>query len=68
MKFLWNNRFEICIAVSGVLLLGSVFLPDVMPAGIYVCLLILFLISIILLKLTSISRHLKNKINRGGIL
>lgn len=66
MKHLWNYRFEICIAISGMVLLGSVFLPHSMPAGIHICMLTLFLISLILLKLSAINKHLKNKINRGG--
>ena len=66
MKHIWNYRFEICIACSGIVLLGSIFFPYAMPKGIYVCMLILFLLSIILLKLSSINEHLKNKINRGG--
>lgn len=68
MKKLWNFRFEICIAISGVLLLGSVIFPDVMPSGFYVCLLIAFLISIVMLKLTNMNERLKEKINRGGFL
>ena len=66
MKLLWIFRFELCIAISGVLLLGSVLFPAAMPSGIYVCLLITFLISIVMLKLTAINEKIKRKINRGG--
>lgn len=68
MKRLWIFRFELCIATSGLLLLASVFFPTSLPAGFYVCMLILFLISIVLLKLSAINEHLKNKIRKGGFL
>lgn len=68
MKFLWRNGFELCIAISGLILLSMVFLPDMMPKGMYVCLLILFLISIVLRKLTNICKNLKQEIMRGGNL
>ena len=66
MEKLWNYRFEICIACSGALLFLNLLLPEFLNEGINVCMLILFLLSIILLKLTTINEHLKQKINQGG--
>ena len=66
MKQLWKYRVEFCIALSGVLLLGSLLFPTTMPEELYVLLLILFLVSIVLLKLNGINNYLKKKIQKGG--
>lgn len=68
MKQLWNYKFEISITVMGVLLIINFIFPAFMPAGLHTCLLLLFLVSIILLKLSNISDVMKNKVRQGGIL
>ena len=68
METLWNYRFEICIACSGALLFVNMLLPDFLNYGINLCMLFLFLMSIILLKLSIINEHLKTKIHQGGNL
>lgn len=68
MKPIWNHRFVIGILMLAVLLLGNFFFPYLMPQELYRCLVITFLLSIVLLKLATINEHMKNKINRGGIL
>lgn len=68
MQKLWIYRFELCITLSGMILLGSVFFPKQLPHGFYVLLLILFLISVTMLKLSSINEYVKQKINQGGRL
>lgn len=68
MEKIWNYRFEICIACSGALLFLNLLLPEFLNDGINGCMLILFLMSIILLKLTTMSEHIKQKTNQGGRL
>lgn len=68
MKNLWNYKFELSILLMGILMGIHFFFPEFMPHGLYTCLLIMFLVSIILLKLSAINEHLRNKINQGGIL
>lgn len=68
VKQLWNYKFELGLTLTGILLGINFLFPGFMPDGLYSCMLILFLVSIILLKLSAINEHLRNKINRGGIL
>lgn len=68
METLWKYRFEICIACSGALLFVNMLLPDFLNDGINLCMLFLFLMSIILLKLSTINEHIKTKIHQGGNL
>ncbi|MEG0330171.1 MAG: hypothetical protein RSC10_07260 [Longicatena sp.] len=68
MKQLWLYRFEISIAMNGTILMGSIFFPEYMPKGIYVIMLIMFLLSLVLFKITSIHEHITNKIRHGGLL
>lgn len=55
MKRIWNKKFEILIGVMGFLLIINFFFPSLMPLGLHTCLLWLFIISVILLKLFNIS-------------
>lgn len=55
MKHIWNNKFEILIGVMGFLLIMNFFFPSLMPVGLHTCLLLLFIISVILLKLFNVS-------------
>ena len=68
MKHVWNYKFEISITTMGVLLIINFFFPTFMPAGLHTCLLLLFVVSVILLKLSNISYAMKNKARQGGIL
>lgn len=61
MQKLWEYRFELCISGSGALLFMNMLLPEFLTQGIHICLLFLFLLSIILLKLSTINEHLKQK-------
>lgn len=67
MNKLWTYRFELTIAFSGALLLVNLLLPDFLHDGINGCLLLLFLVSIILLKLQTIDDHMKKKLHKGGL-
>lgn len=67
MKTLWNYRFEITIAFSGALLLINQLLPEFLQDGINGCLLLMFLLAIILLKLQTIDDHMKKKLQKGGL-
>ena len=80
MKRIWAYAFEIGIVMMGILLiinllvirdgdvLFTIFFPTFLSEGIYSCMLILFLVSVLLLKLSNISERMKDKTNRGGIL
>ena len=62
MEHLKNYCFEIMIGVSGTLLLINQLLPEFLHEGINICLLFLFLISILLRKLETIDNHMKEKL------
>ena len=68
MKRIWDYAFEIGIALMGILLNINLIFPAFLREGIYSCMLILFLVSVLLLKLSNISERMKDKTNRGGIL
>lgn len=68
MKRIWEYAFELGIALMGVLLIVNLLFPAFLSDGVYRCMLILFLVSILLLKLSNISEHMKDKTTRGGIL
>ena len=64
----WAYAFEIGIVMMGILLVINLLFPTFLSEGIYSCMLILFLVSVLLLKLSNISERMKDKTNRGGIL
>lgn len=68
MKRIWDYAFELGIAMMGILLVVNLLFPAFLSAGIYSCMLILFLVSSLLLKLSNISERMKDKTIRGGIL
>lgn len=68
MKRIWAYAFEIGIAMMGILLIINLLFPAFLSEGLYSCMLILFLESVLLLKLSNISERMKDKTNRGGIL
>ena len=58
----------IYLVMMGILLVINLLFPTFLSEGIYSCMLILFLVSVLLLKLSNISERMKDKTNRGGIL
>lgn len=68
MKRIWAYAFEIGIVMMGILLVINLLFPTFLSEGIYSCMLILFLVSVLLLKLSNISERMKDKTNRGEIL
>ena len=68
MKRIWAYAFEIGIVMMGILLVINLLFRTFLSEGIYSFILILFLVSVLLLKLSNISERMKDKTNRGGIL
>ena len=54
MKRIWAYAFEIGIVMMGILLVINLLFPTFLSVGIYSCMLILFLVSVLLLKLSNI--------------
>lgn len=66
MKHIWSKAFHITIILMGLLLVINVLFPTFLHHGVYCCMLILFLIGTLLLKLSTLSEKMKERA-RGGI-
>lgn len=66
MKHIWSKAFHFTIFIMGILLVMNSLFPSFLNQGVYYCMLILFLISTLLLKLSTLSEKMKERV-RGGI-
>lgn len=65
MKTLWKYRFEFCILLCLLILLGSFLFPKFQEGGVYGIILIIMIIGIILHKLSNIAQRLEEKNQKG---
>lgn len=65
MKNVCSRAFHITIILMGILLVMNILFPT-FQHGVYCCMLVLFIIGTLLLKLSSISEKMKERV-RGGM-